>query len=93
MYLGSLVTVGFRVMSTDALVRERSSCPFLGPKSAFTYASLYRVSQEERSVFWQVILSVILSKNVCMYMCPIPNSFLDRAISLYSSLYVRHGAL
>ena len=36
------------------------------------------------SVSWEVILSVILSKRVCMYMCPIPNGFRDRAVSLYS---------
>ena len=40
----------------------------------------YRVSQEERSILWEVIVSVILSKNVCMNMCPIPNCFWDRAI-------------
>jgi hypothetical protein len=36
---------------------------------------MYRVSQEERSVFWEIILvvSAILSKKVYMYMCPIPN--------------------
>ncbi|PNF42615.1 hypothetical protein B7P43_G01291, partial [Cryptotermes secundus] len=38
-----------------------------------------RLSQEERSIFWEFILS----KNVFMYMCPIPNGFRDRAISLY----------
>jgi hypothetical protein len=45
---------------------------------------IYRVSQEEISVFWEVIVSVILSKRVFMYMCPIPNGFRDRAISLNS---------
>jgi hypothetical protein len=43
------------------------------------------VSKEERSIFWEAIVSVILSKKVCMYMCPVPNGFRDRAISLYSS--------
>jgi hypothetical protein len=33
-------------------------------------------------------MPAILSKKVYMYMCPIPNSFLDRAISLYSSKIV-----
>jgi hypothetical protein len=47
-----------------------------------------RVSQEEKSIFREVIVSVILSKKVYMYMCPIPNSFRDRAISLYSSKIV-----
>jgi hypothetical protein len=47
---------------------------------------LYGVYQEERSVFWEVIVSVILINQVYMYMCRILNSFKDRAISLYSSL-------
>ena len=41
---------------------------------------LYRVSQEEMSIFCEVIVSVILSKNVYMNMCPIPNGFPERAI-------------
>ena len=41
---------------------------------------LYKVSQEERSIFWEVIVSVILSKKLYMNMCPIPNGFRDRAI-------------
>jgi hypothetical protein len=40
------------------------------------------------SVFWEVIVSVILSKKVYMYMCPILNGFRDGAISLYSSKIV-----
>jgi hypothetical protein len=47
----------------------------------------YRMSQEERSIFWEVIVSVILSKKMYICMCPIPNCFRDRAISLYSTLY------
>jgi hypothetical protein len=46
------------------------------------------VSQEERLIFWEVIVSVILSKKLFMYMCLIPDGFLDRAISLYSSKIV-----
>jgi len=42
------------------------------------------VSQEERSIFWEVIVSVILSKSVSMNMCPIPNGFRDRAIWIYN---------
>jgi hypothetical protein len=45
----------------------------------------HTVSQEERSIFWEVIVSVILSKKLFMYMCPIPDGFQDRVISLYSS--------
>jgi hypothetical protein len=48
----------------------------------------YMVSRERRSILWEVIVSVILNKNVYTYMCPIPNSFRDRAISLYSSKIV-----
>jgi hypothetical protein len=46
------------------------------------------VSQEERSILGEVIVSAIVSKNMYMYMCPIPNGFRDRAISLYSSKIV-----
>jgi len=42
------------------------------------------VSQEKRSIFREVIISVILSKNVYMNMCPIPNDFRDRAIWMYN---------
>jgi hypothetical protein len=38
------------------------------------------LSQEERTIFWEVIVSVILSKKLCMNMCPIPNGFIDTAI-------------
>jgi hypothetical protein len=48
----------------------------------------HKVSQEERPIFWEVIVTVILRKKVYMYMCPIPNGFRDRAISLYSSKIV-----
>ena len=46
--------------------------------------NIYRVSQEERSIFWEVIVLVILSKNVYMNMCPIPNGYRDRAIWMYN---------
>jgi hypothetical protein len=49
---------------------------------------LYRVPQEERSIFCQVIVSVDLSRKIYMYMCPIPNDFRDRVILLYSSKIV-----
>jgi len=48
------------------------------------YVFIYTLSQEEMSILWEVIVSVILNKRVCMYMRPIPNFFRDRAISLYS---------
>jgi hypothetical protein len=40
------------------------------------------VAEEE---VWEVTVSVILSKKVYMYMCPILNGFQDGAISLYGS--------
>jgi hypothetical protein len=49
------------------------------------FKEIYRMSQEESSIFWEVIGSVILNKNVYMYMCPIPNGFGARVISLYGS--------
>jgi hypothetical protein len=49
---------------------------------------IYSASQEERSIFWEVTVPVILSNKVYMYMCPIRNGFRDRAISLYSSRIV-----
>jgi hypothetical protein len=50
---------------------------------------LYKMSHEGRLIFWEIIVSVILSKNLYtrVYMRPIPNGFRDRAISLYSTLY------
>jgi hypothetical protein len=53
------------------LVQDWGSCGLVGT---------YRVSQEERTIFWEVIVSVILSKKLNMNMCPIPNGFRDRAI-------------
>jgi hypothetical protein len=54
----------------------------------FTYYFLYIMSQKERQIFWEVIVSVFISKKLYIYMCPIPNGFRDRAISLYSSKIV-----
>jgi hypothetical protein len=47
----------------------------------------YRVSQEERSVFWEVIVSIILCNKFYLYLCPILNGFWDKAVSPYSTLY------
>jgi hypothetical protein len=41
---------------------------------------------EGKLLFWEVILSVILSQKLYMNMCPIPNGFRDRAVCLYSGL-------
>ena len=44
------------------------------------------------SIFWEVIVSVFLSK-MCMYMCPTLNSFRDGAISIYSWKIFAKGLL
>jgi hypothetical protein len=36
---------------------------------------LYSMFQEERSIFWEVMISVIPRKRVYMNICPIPNGF------------------
>jgi hypothetical protein len=38
---------------------------------------IYTVSQEEMSIFWEVTVSVILSKIVCLYVCPIAVSEIE----------------
>lgn len=43
---------------------------------------LYRVIQEERSVFWKVIVWVIVSKEVDRNMFPIMNDYGDNAIEI-----------
>ena len=45
---------------------------------------IYRLSQDEGSIFWEVIVSVILSKNIYMNMYTIPNGFRYRVIWLYN---------
>jgi hypothetical protein len=50
---------------------------------------IYRVFQGEKSIFWEVIISVILNRKLYMYMCPIVNGFRDGAISLYRRA-IRH---
>jgi hypothetical protein len=46
---------------------------------------LYTGCPRRRLIFWEVIVSVILSKKVYMYMRPIPIGFRNGAILLYSS--------
>jgi exonuclease III len=44
------------------------------------FERIYRVSQEERTIFWEVMVSVVLRKKLYKNVCPIPNGFRDRAI-------------
>ena len=56
----------------------------------YIYIHTHTLSQEKITLFWEVLLWVIVSKNVYMYMCLIPRGFPDRAISLfyvYSSVH------
>jgi hypothetical protein len=53
----------------------------------YTPVYTYRVAQKKSSIFWEAIVSVILSKKLYMYMCPIPNGFQHGAVSLYCTLY------
>jgi hypothetical protein len=65
------------------------------PRCSHKITAVYRVSQEDRSIFWEVIVSVVLSKKkLYTYMCPIQNGFRDGGISPYSTLYTadeQHG--
>jgi hypothetical protein len=47
---------------------------------------MYSVLQEERSIFWEIIVFVIVRKKVYKYICPIPKIVRDTAVSLYSTL-------
>lgn len=38
---------------------------------------------KEKSIIWEVVVLDILSKQLCMYTCPIPNGLRNKAISLY----------
>jgi hypothetical protein len=48
---------------------------------------IYRMSLEERSIHWEVSVSVILSTKLYMYLPLISNGFRDGANSLYSIMY------
>jgi hypothetical protein len=68
-------------------MREKNNaCRFLiGKPEGKKPLKIYTVTQEDRSIFREVILTVILGKEMYTYMCHIPNGFRDRAVSLYSS--------
>jgi hypothetical protein len=68
----------------------RNPWPYFKFRSLQTLATtdIHRMFLEERSIFWEVIVSAILSQKIYMYMCPTLKGFRDRAISLYSSKIV-----
>jgi hypothetical protein len=51
------------------------------------------MSQEERPIFWVVVVSAILRKKVYICMCLIANGFLDRGVPLYNSKIVDKKAI
>jgi hypothetical protein len=69
------------------------------PKNCQAHVMIYncvpcmQVPQDERSIFCEVTLLVILSRNEYMYVCPVTNSFQATAISLYCSFDVHQDAL
>jgi hypothetical protein len=74
----------FRTLSAS-IIRSTKNC--ISSHWCVSWVGMiYRVSQEERSIFCEVIVSIILGKNLCMNMCPILKGFRGRSIWLYSGL-------
>jgi hypothetical protein len=68
-----VVTLISRTVAMFVMFSNMSVIVFMiGLSSIFL---IYRVSLEEWSVFWEVIVSVILSRKVYTNMCPIPSGF------------------
>jgi hypothetical protein len=44
------------------------------------------MTQEARSIIWEVIVSVILNRNLYTFKCPIPNGFRDRAVDVIAHI-------
>jgi predicted metal-dependent peptidase len=51
------------------------------------------MSQEERSRLWEVMVSVILSKNLYIYVCPIPTGFWSKIMVVIVRIKERQDAL
>jgi hypothetical protein len=56
--------------------------------NALNLSNTHRVSQEERSIFWEATVSDILSKKSVYVHVPYSDGSRDRIISLYSSKIV-----
>jgi len=63
----------FRVQPEDGHYQAPKHVVISYVENTLYSTNKYRVSHEERSIFWEVIVSVIISKNIYMNMCPIPN--------------------
>jgi hypothetical protein len=48
---------------------------------------------EKMSILWEITVSVILSKKLYIYICPIPNGFRDRTIDVNVRIKERQDAL
>jgi hypothetical protein len=73
-FLNFFVTTDFFQLCLALIVKD--SLPYSNTDGVIALQILnYTVSQEVSSVLWEVIVSVILRKNVYMNMCPIPNDF------------------
>jgi hypothetical protein len=61
---GCIVMAGFTVVGAPG---KSKSDPVSSPRGTHEYIRIYRMSQEERSYFWEVTASAILSKKVYIY--------------------------
>jgi hypothetical protein len=55
------------------------------------WTALYRVIQKERSIFWDGIVSVIVTKKIYMNMCAVLSVYRDRAVRIYKHKIVANG--
>jgi hypothetical protein len=80
----AILTGGFRISPPSLQVPTSDHDRFL--PNPFQFISSDVIQCPRRSVFWEVIVSVILGKKLYMYMHSIPKGFRDRAISVYCTL-------
>ena len=52
---------------------------------------VYRVIQKERSVFWEVIIWVVVRKEVRLNMCLMMNDYRNRALKIYKCKSILNG--
>jgi hypothetical protein len=62
------VVFGNISMSGNPIGADRTTASTLPPRASVCPKPIYRMSQEKRSIFWEVIVSVILRKK-CIYTC------------------------
>jgi hypothetical protein len=58
------------ILATASLALTSDESPLLVTHVLPSSSEIYRTSHEERSIFWEVIISVILSKN-CVFTCAV----------------------